>query len=115
MKHVNVFMTGLLILLPCQEALAVGPTYVKDAISVSATWTKDGSPYVIQNDISVSKGAVLTIEPGTQVQFVAGTGAKLGASPNLVIQGGIRAVGSSQAPIYFTPASTGGLWGAIYF
>ncbi len=96
-------------------AKAVGPTYVRDAIAVSTEWTQANSPYILQNDIVVNKGAILTIDPGVTVQFMAPTTGKPGSGPNLVIQGGLRAVGNSATPISFAPAVTGSLWGALYF
>ena len=65
------FLTGLFLLVSCKESLAAGPTYVNAGIAVSTEWTKDNSPYVIQSDVMVSRGAVLTIDPGVEVQFVA--------------------------------------------
>ncbi|HUO57661.1 MAG TPA: right-handed parallel beta-helix repeat-containing protein [bacterium] len=115
MKYFVSLLTGIILVTSHSIALAAGPTYVKDAIAVSTSWTKDNSPYVIQNDIVVSKGAVLTIDPGVEVQFSVAPGGKVGAGPNLVIQGGLRAVGSAAAPITFGPAAVGSLWGAIYF
>ena len=109
-------MVGLLLLIVnIESAQAVGPTYVKDAISASTSWTKDNSPYVIQNDITIAKGAVLTIDPGVEVRFVVPATGKVGSGPNLVIQGGLKAVGNSATPISFGPAVAGSLWGALYF
>jgi parallel beta-helix repeat protein len=94
-------------------AWAAGPTYVHDAISVSTEWTQANSPYILQNDVAVQKGAVLTIDPGVTVQFMTPSNAH--ASTNLVIQGAIKAVGAYTNPIHFVPATTGSLWGALYF
>jgi len=94
---------------------AAGPTYIHDGIGASTTWTPDGNPYIIQNDIIVAKGAVLTIAPGTEIHFVAGTSGKPGDGPNLIVEGGLRAVGDNTQPISFQPDVTGNLWGAIYF
>src|SRR5665213_198901 len=115
MNYFNGFLAFFISSIFSFSAFAAGPTYVKDAIATSATWTKEDSPYILQNDIVVSKSAVLTIAPGTEIRFVAPTGGAVGASPNLVIQGGLRAVGSPTAPIQFNPAVAGSLWGAIYF
>jgi parallel beta-helix repeat protein len=115
MKYFNGFLTLVILSSFTFSAHATGPTYFKDANVASATWTKENSPYVLQNDIVVSKSAVLTIEPGTEIRFVAPTGGAVGASPNLVVQGGLRAVGSPTDPIQFNPAVAGSLWGAIYF
>jgi parallel beta-helix repeat protein len=97
------------------SALAAGPTYVRDTISVSSEWTQAGSPYVLQSDIVVGKGAILTIEPGVTVEFMPAAGVKPGSGPNLVVQGGLRASGNSATPISFVPASAGSFWGALYF
>jgi len=115
MKYFTGFLAFYCLMTFVSSLNAAGPTYVKDAISASTTWTKENSPYILQNDIVVSKGAILTIAPGAEIRFVAPTGGSVGAGPNLVIQGGIKAVGSSIDPIQFNPAVSGSLWGAIYF
>ncbi len=115
MNYFNGFLAFLILSGFPFSAYAVGPTYVKDAIVASTTWTKENSPYILQNDIVVSKNAVLTIAPGTEIRFVSPTGGAVGAGPNLVIQGGLRAVGSPTDPIQFSPAIAGSLWGALYF
>jgi parallel beta-helix repeat protein len=115
MKSIHALQGALLLLLSFGEALAVGPTYVTANITASASWTKDNSPYVIQNDITIVQGAVLTIEAGTEVRFTAPQGGQVGRSPNLVVRGGLRAIGNSAAPINFAPSAQGSLWGAIYF
>ncbi len=115
MRHFTRSSAVLLLFLCSSAANAAGPTYVKDAIAVSTTWAAANSPYIIQNDIVISKGAVLTLEPGVEVRFTVPTGGAVGAGPNLVVQGGIKAIGSSTAPISFNPETTGSLWGAIYF
>ena len=94
---------------------ASGPTYVRDAISVSTEWTPANSPYLIQNDIGVQKGAVLTIDPGVTVQFRTPSNGNTGSGTNLVIQGALKAVGTYTNPIHFVPASPGSLWGSLYF
>jgi parallel beta-helix repeat protein len=85
----------------------------------STTWTKANSPYVISSDILVAKGAILTIEPGVEVQFASTTGGKVTAATtdntDLIIQGGIRAIGDAANPIVFGPAVAGSLWGSIFF
>ena len=108
-------MAVLLLLANSHQVIAAGPTNVKDPITVSTEWTRDNSPYVIQNDIVVSKGAVLTIDPGVEVQFVVSAGTKVGTGPNLVIEGGLKALGNATAAISFNPAATGSLSGALYF
>jgi parallel beta-helix repeat protein len=116
MKYILSFLTGLFLVAGSQTAQGAGPTYVKDAtIAVSTEWTKDNSPYILQNDVVVSRGAILTIDPGVEVQLAASDTTKQGAGPNLVIQGGLKAVGNPTMPIAFNPSVQGSLWGAIYF
>jgi parallel beta-helix repeat protein len=115
MRPIHALQGALLLMLSLGKALAVGPTYVTANITLSTTWTKADSPYVIQNDITIAQGAVLTLEPGVEVRFTAPQGGQVGRNPNLVVRGGLRAVGNSQAPIQFGPSAQGSLWGAIYF
>jgi parallel beta-helix repeat protein len=106
---------AFLLSLTLSPARAAGPTYIHDSIGTSTTWTPDGNPYIIQNDITISRGAILTIAPGTEIHFVANTSGKPGNGPNLVVEGGLRAVADNTQPISFMPDTNGTLWGAIYF
>jgi parallel beta-helix repeat protein len=116
MRYFLSFLTGLFLVAGFQAAQGAGPTYVRDTtIAVSTEWTKDNSPYILQNDVVVSRGAILTIDPGVEVQLAASDATKQGAGPNLVIQGGLKAVGNPTTPISFNPSVQGSLWGAIYF
>lgn len=116
MKYILYFLTGLFFIGGLQIVQGAGPTYVKDAtIAVSTEWTAANSPYILQNDVIVSRGAILTIDPGVEVQFAALDTTKQGTGPNLVVQGGLRAVGNPTTPISFNPSVQGSLWGAIYF
>lgn len=112
------FILGSFFCLACQIPLNAA-TPVTQHIMASTTWTKANSPYVIQSDILVAKGAVLTLEPGVVVQFASTTGGKVTAATtdntDLIIQGGIRAIGDPANPIVFEPLTPGSLWGAIFF
>jgi parallel beta-helix repeat protein len=118
MQAMRRFILGSLFCLACQIPLNAA-TPVTAHITASTTWTKANSPYVIQSDILVAKGAILTIEPGVEIQFAATTGGKVTAATtdntDLIIQGGIRAIGDATAPIVFGPAVAGSMWGAIFF
>lgn len=114
-SYLSLLTAAFILVVNGQLAIAAGPTNISDNIAASTEWTKDNSPYVIQKDIIVSRGAVLTIDPGVEVQFVVSPGMKVGSGPNLVIEGGLKAVGNGAAPVAFNPAATGSLWGALYF
>ena len=56
-------------------APALAQTDVTENISTNTTWDLGGSPYIVQGDIYVTSGSILTVDPGVIVKF--GTDAKL--------------------------------------
>lgn len=94
-------------------------TTVRDHIRQNTTWTKAESPYLIYGDLMIAKGAVLTIEPGVEVRFAATRGGRVTgattANTDLIVLGGLRAVGTQAEPITFTSLKSGERWGAVYF
>jgi len=64
----KVFMTVLLAALAVAST-AAGQVYVTEDVTVNTVWTYDAGPYIIQNDITVSEGCTLTVEPGVDVKF----------------------------------------------
>ncbi len=80
--------------------LKTGETVVESNITSDVTWTSD-KVWVLPKRISVESGATLTIEAGTIIKGLPGTGAN--ASSLLISQGAkIMANGTSSAPIIFT-------------
>lgn len=63
-------------------------------ITTNTTWTTASSTYVLQNAISISSGATLTIEPGVVVKFRTTSGA-------IIVSGTLNA-GGSAGTTYFT-------------
>ena len=94
-----------------------GATYALNhsgAITSSETWALADSPHIVTANVNVYNGAVLTIEPGCQVKFDAGTIIYFGLSGASTL----NAAGTSLNPITFTsnagtPAA--GDWQGIYF
>ncbi len=87
----------------------------------SVTWTNDNT-YFLDGFVFVNDGQTLTIQAGTVIKGLPGTGAD--ASALVVARGGrILAQGTADAPIIFTfdgdpldgsiPYSTNGQWGGL--
>lgn len=65
----------------------------------SVRWPVASSPIIIQNDLLVSSGASLIIEPGVEVQ--------IGRGVSLVIDGSIVALATADRPVRFTQIGGG--------
>jgi len=68
--------------------------------NVSGNWDIDGSPYLIEGEITIPDGETLTIDPGILVEFQG--------HYIFNIQGRILAEGTEQDSIFFTIADTTG-------
>lgn len=75
--------------------------------AVSGTWTKASSPYLVQGAILVTEGTVLTIEPGTRIEFQG--------PYKLLIMGKVLAVGTTADSITFTASNQSVYWEGIHF
>ncbi|MEK9186639.1 MAG: right-handed parallel beta-helix repeat-containing protein, partial [Patescibacteria group bacterium] len=81
-------------------------TFVSGDITTDTTWTKAGSPYIINNDdpfIFVNPGVTLTIEPGAIVKFTDYS--------YIDVRGTLRAIGLIGDKIYFTSLKNDALGG----
>jgi len=75
-------------------SLAAGPTKISYFVDTPSTWTKEDSPYLVQNHVVVR--APLTIEPGTVVKFSSGNPA------DLTLQNDFYVKGTREEPVVFT-------------
>ncbi|HVY72058.1 MAG TPA: right-handed parallel beta-helix repeat-containing protein, partial [Verrucomicrobiae bacterium] len=81
------------------------------SFSRTGAWTRDTIPYTIVEDLYISSGQTLTLEPGTTVQFQ-------GPEDGMFIDGSLLAQGTEGAPILFTSddtVKTPGQWKALIF
>jgi hypothetical protein len=75
--------------------------------TVSGVWTVAGSPYLINEEITIPNDSTLTIEPGVKVVFMG--------HYKFNVQGRLLAVGTQQDSIHFSSASTQTGWHGIRF
>jgi hypothetical protein len=90
------------------RGVGVSGTIVPGGV-VSGTWVKAESPYTITGDIHVLKRRQLTIEPGVVVKFAGHFGMTVGYRATL------RAQGTEQDPVVFTPIDANEGWFGIRF
>ncbi|MBD3218618.1 MAG: T9SS type A sorting domain-containing protein, partial [candidate division Zixibacteria bacterium] len=70
--------------------------------NISGTWTKSGSPYYIEGDVTVPTGESLTIEAGVEVIFKGWY--------HFYVHGLLQADGTQTMSITFTPEDTTNTW-----
>lgn len=94
-------------------------TDIPEEITSDTIWTKSSSPYEIEKNVYVRKGATLTIESGVKIIFKAHRKAHPTDADQrirLTVQGKLIANGTSAEPVVFTSnEEIIGLWGGILF
>src|SRR3989344_5329572 len=95
MKKISVGSVLLILLFGVYVYAEAATVIPYGAISANTTWTKEGSPYVIESEVYVGLGTVLTLEPGVILKFKAPSSA-------IFTSGTIIAHGTPEDPIYFT-------------
>ena len=86
--------------------IAPGPTPVSGIIEADTTWYSGASPYILESNVTVKDKALLTIEPGTEIQSKGGA---------LIVEGRISARGDNDSIIRFDSAEENQLWPGISF
>lgn len=103
---------------PSTQTLAV---VTPGTLAENRTWRAAESPYLVQADIRIRGGAVLTIEPGVEIKFTQKDSlpdSQGSAMTDLIVQGGLMAVGAENQRIVFTSAESfpkRANWGGIKF
>ncbi|XP_014664130.1 PREDICTED: uncharacterized protein LOC106806643 [Priapulus caudatus] len=64
----------------------------------STTWTVDGSPYIVQNDLEIDEESTLTVQADVQVLFRNSTG--------LTVKGVLLTEGTKDARVQFSKSET---------
>ena len=88
---VIILLTNWILLFP-QTSIPAG--------NVSGNWLINGSPYLIEGEISIPDGETLTIDPGVLIEFQG--------HYKFNVQGQLLAVGTMQDSIHFTVNDTTG-------
>lgn len=113
--EVNLKKIAIVIIALINWILLLSQTVVP-AGDVSGNWLINGSPYLIEGEVTIPDGETLTIDPGVLVEFQG--------HYKFNIQGRLLAVGTMQDSIHFTisdttgfhiPHSTDGAWDGIQF
>ncbi|MDO9255028.1 MAG: T9SS type A sorting domain-containing protein [Bacteroidales bacterium] len=100
MKTIRIYLKGLMFgFMFLLGAISFAQTHILTG-NVSGTWTRAGSPYLIEGDISISSGQSLTVEPGVLVEFQD--------HYKFNVQGQLLAVGTRNDSIRFTIDDTTG-------
>jgi parallel beta-helix repeat protein len=86
-------LIGFLSIIPT-NVNAAGPTYVSGPITSNTVWSVANSPYIVQSDVFVTNGTLLTINAGVTVKF--------DGLYSLIVNGTLDATGTSGQPILFT-------------
>jgi peptide methionine sulfoxide reductase MsrB len=91
------------------QPLRAVDTDINADITTDTTWDLAGSPYVLKDNITVSDGVTLTIDPGVVVQGDDGK--------RFEIQGRLDAQGTEGSPIEFTSSADSGpnSWAGLVF
>ncbi|MGD9130746.1 MAG: right-handed parallel beta-helix repeat-containing protein [Candidatus Bathyarchaeota archaeon] len=91
-------VSALILVFAVDFGLAQVSTEVTGILASDIMWTKSNSPYYLTGPVLVSNGVTLTIEAGTTVNL---------NDHYIRVEGTLRAIGTSAAPICFNHGSIG--------
>ncbi|GEM_PF-4557760 len=115
-------MLRFLILFSLFSIVLPAQTIIPHDTTVSGTWTKANSPYIIQGKVSIGSSQTLILEPGVELHFAAIPSPSLnylfsyfyGSGLGMMeVHGILKAIGSETEPIIFTREDTTGYWGGV--
>ncbi len=89
-------------------SITYAQTNVSGVLNDNTVWDITGSPYVVTSTVTIAEDSLLTIRPGVEVKFNAGT--------SFLVQGKLLAIGKSDSVILFTSNAgipSPGDWGEI--
>ncbi len=87
----------LFILLMCSSFFSAKAAFVSGSITANTTWTLANSPYIVNGNLTIDSGVVLTIQPGVEV--------RVDSTYIFQVDGKLLAVGTSADTIKFTSNS----------
>lgn len=80
---------------------------VTGTILTDTVWTELQSPFEVKGDVTVARGATLTIEPGVVVRLDNGTG--------ITVRGRFVAEGTAFRRVTLEPADGASRWDGLHF
>lgn len=98
-KNVLVFQFMLLI-----AAYSSAQTNLPAVLQCNETLVTSGSPYIVENSITIQSGCSLTIDPGVEIKMAENT--------HLIVKGKVNFLGTALQPIFIHAKDT--TWGNIF-
>jgi len=101
----NHYLKNFSIAISVLSGLLSAETKVAGTLSSDAVWNRQGSPYIVLDDLTVTDGAALVIEAGTEIRFKKNV--------SLIVKGELFAGGEEGSEIVFRPDNPEEPWGGI--
>jgi hypothetical protein len=113
-----VFVTALIGIGGGAQPAMAGGTVVPGGNLPTQTWTEAGSPYLVQGDVTIPAGAVLTLQWGTIVQFADSDAMAAGDDVDrveVIVDGSLVVAGTQSQSVTMQPATgaAAGTWHGV--